>query len=193
MYTPAEVSFKLVHAGYRHIVRSVTLASALSSLALVATDFGSDSDADAAAAEAASTGSCGASFDPEGRYPLLPEVEGPDLSGEAGVVVHLQHHRGVVELGDCLYQLDRPLEIGFGELDTVSLLLELHDEGSGSSELFVSEGEAFETHTIEGNFAVFAMSADDSEHGFELAAGGQAAPTVPVVIAKPVDDGPPPK
>lgn len=189
MHTPAHVSIALAHTGLRQLARAASLATALTSLALVAGEFGSDEGA----VEASDTSACATTFDTRASYPMLPESAGPDLSGEAGVVVHLQQHRGVVELGDCLYQLDRPLEIAFEDLDAVALLLELHDEFSTSTELFVSTAGTVETHTLDQAFAVFSLTPETSELGFEIAAPGQSAPTVPVVIAKPVDDGPPPK
>lgn len=55
-----------------------------------------------------------------------PNLPGPDFEGEAGVVVVLGRGAPRVELEDQLYTLEfRPLELAFGDLDTLNLLFEV--------------------------------------------------------------------
>ena len=177
---------KLALGSCRHLVRAVTLASALSSLVLVATQTEPATSSVTERAEPA----CVADYEPSGTFPRLPEAAGADLSGEPGVLIHLEQHRSVVELDDCLYEVDRPLVIDFADLELMSLLLELPETASAST-LFLSSPAGVEVHVVEDGIATFSMSPDTSL-GFELAAPGQSAPTVPIIIAKPVDDDPPP-
>jgi hypothetical protein len=152
--------------------------------------FGLDAEADTATGDSTST--CVSAFDPDADYPLLSEQAGPDVSGEPGVVVHLQHSRGVVELGDCLYEIDRPLELDVSGYDMISILLELHGDATGDNTLFVSTGAELETYSVTQTELLFTMD-PNTTMGFELGLPGQAAPTIPVVIAKPVDEPPPPR
>lgn len=196
MHTVHSLFVSLTQGEHRRLLQAVSLASALSSLPLAATDMDADTGANPSSPSPdleleLAEGTCSEVFAPSARYPRLPEVEGADVVGEPGVLVHLQHHRGVVELDGCLYELDRPLEIDHDGLGVVSVLLELHDAG-GTFELFVSSDAAVETHSLAEPFAVFSLGPSSPSLGFELAAPGQSAPTVPVVVAKPVDEDPPP-
>lgn len=135
--------------------------------------------------------SCGVSFNPNATYPPLPEVKGPDVSGEPGVLIHLQPGRGVVELEDCLYELDRPLEVDFTGLNHVELLFDVSGASYGAR-MFVSDAsgvfESFEVY--DGVFAY--MMVAEGPLGFEVAPLTQMAPTVPIVVTRPREDDPEP-
>jgi hypothetical protein len=134
---------------------------------------------------------CDAIYDPSAVYPPLPDVEGPDVSGEAGVMMYLHVDRAVVEIDGCHYDVDRPLEIDLGRLDFVVLLVELPDRPD--AKVFVTEdGEWVETVSVSGSMFSQVLTPDHAL-GFEVAVSGQAAPTGPLVIARPSGGNPDPK
>ena len=143
-------------------LQAACLALALGSLALVAMDL----ERTAVAAEQA----CGDAFDPSASYPVLPQTSGPDVSGEPGIVVHLQDYRGVAEIDGCLYELNRPLEIDFDGLDFVSLLFEIHGDSTAALEVFVTDDSSgYELAAVEGSLLTYTMTTGDGELGFEIA------------------------
>ena len=175
----------LAHAGSRRLVQAASFAAALASLGPTLRDLGA---LDLASSEGLV---CERPFDPDAYYPPLPRTEGTDLSGEAGVELHLQRHRAVVDLDGCLYGVDRPLEIDFADLEQVTLLFELHGAGAESKVFVTHTSGGVEALTVRGSTFDYTMSAEENL-GFEPATPTQAAPTVPVMIAKPKDGDPPP-
>ena len=136
---------------------------------------------------------CGAVYDPSATYPTLSEVStGPDVSGEAGLTIYLHEDRAVVEIGDCFRAVDRPLEVDFGELDLLTLLIELPDHPVGASVRVSEDDEWLETVNSPGNTLSYVMLPDHSL-GFEIAPPQTAAPTGPIVVAKPTTGNPKPK
>ena len=140
----------------------------------------------------ADSASCDPSYNHAATYPSLVDLPGPDISGEAGIIIYLTRERAIVERDGCLYDVgDRPLEIAFGGLAAVTLLFELPDHPGGAS-IYVSEAEVW-TEMLEprGDSFAYVLNSEPSL-GFEIASPDQPAPTVPVVVAKPIDDDPEP-
>jgi hypothetical protein len=132
-------------------------------------------------------------------YPLLPDLPGADVRGEARILIHFQHDTPLVEVDGQLYALDgRALEIGLDDLDHVTLLF-VAPPGTG---MFVTE-DGLWTEEIDPSatsellaFDVFGSSVKSfvpEELGFELALPGQPAPTVPDVVIRPTRDDPDPR
>jgi hypothetical protein len=132
------------------------------------------------------------------NYPLLPDLPGADIRGEARVVIHLDQDTPLVEVDGQLYALDgRALEVGLDDLDHVTLLF-VAPPGAG---ILVTE-DGLWTQEIDPSitskllaFDVFGSSVPHStpeEFGFEIGLPGQPAPTVPDVVIRPTDDDPDP-
>jgi hypothetical protein len=136
--------------------------------------------------------SCGAAFDPASAYPSLPDLFGADISGESGLRLYLQPDRGVIEVDECFYVLDRPLEVDFAGLDNITLMFELHPNRIRSRTFVSEDGELLDTIAVAGDKFTYVIDPSAS-FGFELAEPGQAAPTTPVVIIKPIEDDPEPR
>jgi hypothetical protein len=135
---------------------------------------------------------CADSYDPDASYPALPDTSGPDLSGEAGVVLYLQDDRAVVELDGCLYLADRSLLIDFAGLDFVTLIVELPDHAVGAQVYVTNDAGWVETLDVSGSTFSYAVGPEHAI-GFEIAAPGQSAPTGPVVVSKPSGGNPKPR
>ncbi|EDM80577.1 hypothetical protein PPSIR1_36829 [Plesiocystis pacifica SIR-1] len=148
---------------------------------------------------------CTPEFDPGQTYPLLPDLPGADVEGEAGVVVHLLPGRAVIEQAGGFYELGgRPLELAFGDLSMVRVVIELPGyplaDGSEAS-VFVTEGDPtvgyawLETLTSGGGSVTRDLVPEDLElsYGFEIGAPEAAGPTVPDLVIKPVPDKPEPE
>ena len=139
----------------------------------------------------ADTPSCGAAFDPLADYTGLPEVTGPDVSGEAGIELWLQDDRGVARIDDCLYTLDRPLRVDFAGLDQIELIVELPDAGD-LAEVFTTQDGALvdlvEVHA--GSFQHTLTPAGlGATLGFEIRDPALMLPTSPVIeIERPPPD-----
>lgn len=134
---------------------------------------------------------CTGSYDPSASYPPLPDVEGPDVSGEAGVVMVLRDDGAVVELDGCFHLADRPLLIDFTGLDFVTLIVELPDHAAGAKVHVTMDDRWVETLDVSGSTFSYAMGPEQAI-GFEIAAPGQSAPTGPVVVSKPSGGNPKP-
>ena len=123
-------------------------------------------------------------------YPLLPDLPGADIRGEAGVVVLLSQDRVLVEVEDQLYELGgRPLEIGFDGPTQVTVLFELPDDAPPT--LLITDSSGW-TETVTAHLGTFdyTLSPGDPSVGVELATPSQAAPTRPDIILAPIEDEP---
>ena len=168
-------------------IRASALALALALSASLTTGFAPQQ----ALASSSSAASCGTDYDPGVSYPGMPTQAGADLDGEAGVLVQLHEDRAVVELEDCFYTLDRALEVEYGTLDFMVLLLELPEHSAGAK-VFVSEDGAW-IDTIETSDTMLSYVLDTSSvYGFEIARPGQERPTQPPLEIKPVSENPAP-
>lgn len=183
MYSTNDFSAALTSTSLCPIMPAIALAMSLGSLAVLTV---TQTEARASAAH------CGVAFDPAKTYPNLPQTGSPDLSGEAGVQLHLQHQRGVVELDGCLYELDRPIEIEFAGLDQVELLFEVYGASAWDLVFASEDGELDAVIEVGDGSFTRTMTPASGDLGFELASSGQGAPTTPVVIVKPIEDDPPP-
>lgn len=134
---------------------------------------------------------CAAVYDPSASYPVLPNADGPDLSGEAGVLVYLHGDRAVVELDGCFYVADRPLSIDFAGLDFVTLLVELPDHPAGARVHVTTDGRWLETLDVSASTFSYVMGPEHTL-GFEVAKPGACAPTGPVIVSKPSGGNPKP-
>jgi hypothetical protein len=135
---------------------------------------------------------CAEVYSPNAVYPALPEVYGPDVSGEAGVVIYLREDHAVVELDGCFYLADRPLVIDFGGLDFITVLVEMPDQPEGAQVYVTEDNRWVETLDTWGPMFSYTMSPAHAL-GFEIAVPEYAAPTGPVVITKPSGGNPKPK
>lgn len=137
----------------------------------------------ASAEQSASAPHCTEVYDPSASLPPLPEADGADVSGDAGVVIYLHEDRAAVELDGCFYLVDRALEIDASGLDFVTLLFEL-PERSSAQVYVTANGALLETLDASGPMLSYVMDGS-LELGFEIAAPGSFAPTGPTVITKP--------
>ena len=134
---------------------------------------------------------CDAPYDPAAIYPALPEPSGTaDLSAEAGLIIHIEEARALVELDGCLYTVDRPLLVDFDGLDFITLIVEL-PASTSHSEVYVHDAAGAALYTVTGSSLTYVWE-PTQEVGFELAAPDQAAPTGPIVVAKPTSGNPEP-
>lgn len=185
MYTTRDsngVIASTASAAYRHALRIAPLTALLATVTARAPDLLRASE---------STRHCDVAFEADHSYPPLPEADGPDLSGEPGVLIHLQRERGVVELGDCLYELNRPLEVDFSGLSQIELLFDLPGAELGARVFVTDASGMLEDFEVYGGTFGHTMTASD-ELGFEVAPLLQTAPTVPVVVTRPIEDDPEP-
>lgn len=143
---------------------------------------------------------CGVAFEASTSYPPLPPPTGADIESEAGALVHLLVGRAVIELDDCLYEVDRPLWVDLAAFDQLELLFELEgqDEGSEQAEgLFVSEGATGGYELLRAEDSQLSYTLDAAALGgplsFELALPGQEAPVSPVIRVEPTSGTPEPK
>ena len=134
---------------------------------------------------------CIEAHDPALAYPQLPDPQGPDLVGEAGVVFTVEADRTLVEIGGCLYELgERGLELDFAGLDQVDLIFELPENPTGAPVLVEVDGVAIETFETLGGTFEYAMT-DASSLAFDF---GQVTGSAsgPILIRKPIEDDPDP-
>ncbi len=126
-------------------------------------------------------------------YPLLPDLPGADIQGEARIVIHLDEVEPLVEDGRQLFALGgRPLEIGFGDLDHITLLIVVP---LGARVFVIEDGQV--TDEIDPPITSEVVALDvyqkSGEVGLAIALPGQPAPTVPDVVIRPTDDDPEPR
>jgi hypothetical protein len=127
-------------------------------------------------------------------YPLLPDLPGADISGEAGLVIYLRDGRALIE-ADGLYDLgDRPLEVGFDGLTEITLWFVLAEQ-SAETTLFVErDGLWTDTLGLRGTELHYVIRPGGaSVYSFELADPGQRAPTSPDLVLVPIEDAPEPR
>ncbi len=136
-------------------------------------------------------------YDPNASYPLLPDLPGADIEGEASIIIHLNQGRAVIELDGQFYDVgDRPLEVDFAGLARLTVFFMLTDAGDG---LFVTEDQLW-TDTLDTSPRSHAIAFDiDIENDarfpvyeFEVTTPGQDAPTFPDIVVKPTQDDPDP-
>ena len=140
-----------------------------------------------AEAMAASTG---AGF--ESAYPPLPDLPGPDIKGEAGVLIHLQAGGPLVELEGELHSLEgRPLEVSFGDLDQLTLLFEL----PAKTRLFVHEQGVWKALESSADGVEYPLTRGSigTELRFGLATADEEVPGDIELCIRPLRDDPPPK
>ncbi|MCA9701646.1 MAG: hypothetical protein KC431_29265 [Myxococcales bacterium] len=187
MHTVRDLPASLLLTSNR-VFQAVSFTAAVGSFVAV-TDSVETTPADSIAASSSAV--CIEDFDADADFPPLPALAGADFRGEPGIVLHLEQHRGVVDLGGCLYEVDRPLAVDFAGLERIMFVIELHGTPE-NTELFVTDDfGGLEVHTADGPLLTVPMGADASM-GFEVTTPGQSAPTVPVVVAKPIEEDPPP-
>lgn len=187
MHTVRDLPASLLLTSNR-VFQAISFTAAVGSFVAVTNQAETTPEAPIAAT---STAVCIEDFDPAADFPPLPALDGADFSDEPGIVLHLEQHRGVVDLDGCLYEVDRPLAVAFADLEQVMFVIELHGTGE-SAELFVTdEAGGVELYSVDGPLFTVPMGADTSM-SFEVATPGQSAPTVPVVVAKPIEEDPPP-
>ena len=137
------------------------------------------------------TGICGGTYDPSVNYPQRPDLRGPDFDGQAQIVVHVEEERAVAEIDGCFFDLGgEPIEVEFGSLDQVSVVLELHGELAEASVVVVEDGHWIDTIAASASVAFEMTSAMDLD--LVITGTGPMAPTVPVVIRKPIEGDPEP-
>ena len=145
----------------------------------------------------ATAGHCEVPYDANATYPPLPNASGPDVNGDAGLIIYLHLDHAVVEIDECFYTVTRELRIDFGRYDFMTLLFELPDHPEGA-EVFVTSGSStvgtVETvETVETALPYFLYEfRPEQTLEFEIAAAGQALPTIPVVTTKPSSENPDP-
>jgi hypothetical protein len=139
-----------------------------------------------------SASNCADVYDPNASYPALPSASGPDVTGEAGVVLYLHANRAVLELDGCFYVADRPLLIDFARLDFVTLLVELPDHAAGARVYVTTDDKWIETLDVSGSTFRYTLGPVHAL-GFEIAVPGHSAPTGPVVVSKPTGGNPKPR
>ncbi|MCA9701541.1 MAG: hypothetical protein KC431_28735 [Myxococcales bacterium] len=136
-------------------------------------------------------GICGGSYDPSVNYPQRPDLRGPDFDGQAQIVVHVEEERAVAEIDGCFFDLGgEPIEVEFGSLDQVSVVLELHGELAEASVVVVEDGHWIDTIAASASVAFEMTSTMDLD--LVITGTGPMAPTVPVVIRKPIEGDPEP-
>lgn len=125
-------------------------------------------------------------------YPLLPDLPGADISGQARIAIHLDQGLTLVELDGQLHALgDRPLEVAFDDLDRITLLFIVpQDTGILVTEdgLWIDELEPSAVSTV----ITFDLVDPLMTFGFELTLPGQPAPTVPDLVILPTENDPDP-
>ena len=128
----------------------------------------------------------------ESAYQPLPDLPGPDIKGEAGVLIHLQAGGALVELEGELHSLEgRPLEVSFGDLDQLTLLFEL----PASARLFVREQGIWKALESSANGIQYPLTRDSigAELSFGLATADEKVPGDIELCIRPLRDDPPPK
>jgi hypothetical protein len=124
-------------------------------------------------------------------YPLLPDLPGADIYGEARIVIYLDQDVPLVEVDGQLFALGgRPLELAFDDLESITLLLVVPLKTG----VFVTENGIW-THELDPSITLVAfdlMVGESDELALELALPGQPAPTVPDVVIRPTADDPDP-
>lgn len=126
------------------------------------------------------------------NYPLLPDLPGADISGQARIVIYLDQGLALVDVDGQLYAIgDRPLEVAFEGLDSMTLLFVVPpdtgvfvtEDGLWMDELEPSPVSRTLTYDLVDPLIPF---------GFELQVPGQPAPTVPDIVIRPTENDPDP-
>lgn len=134
-------------------------------------------------------------------YPLLPDLPGADIYGEARLVIYLDQNEPLVEVDGQLYALGgRPLEVAFDGLDHVTLLFVVPrnagvfvtEDGVWTQNLDPSSTSRMLAFDLPDMFGSTPPSSETEEFGFEVALPGQPGPTVPDVVIRPTEDDPDP-
>jgi hypothetical protein len=135
-------------------------------------------------------------------YPVLPDLPGADISGQARIVIDLEQGIALVEVEGQLYALDdRPLEVAFDDLERITLLFVVPkdagvfvtEDGLWTRELEPSRLSTLLAFDLFDAFEAGALSPSETEEfGFQIALPGQPAPTIPDVVIRPTEDDPDP-
>ena len=136
---------------------------------------------------------CNPVYDPSTTYPALSRTGSATLSGDAGLFLYLLDEHALIETsGGCLHDVGTTtLVIEFGEYEQTTLVFELPEHQDGARVYVSEDGAWVETLELGGDSFAWVVNPGSSV-GFEIAAPGQPAPTVPVVVIKPTSDGPEP-
>ena len=95
-----------------------------------------------------------------------------------------------VPASGCVETDGEPIEVEFGSLDQVSVVLELHGELAEASVVVVEDGHWIDTIAASASVAFEMTSTMDLD--LVITGTGPMAPTVPVVIRKPIEGDPEP-
>jgi hypothetical protein len=125
-------------------------------------------------------------------YPLLPDLPGADISGQARLVIYLDQGIALIDVDGKRYAIgDRPLDVAFEDLDTMTLLVIVPTDTG----VFVTE-DGLWVDELEPSPVSRTLTYDLVDplipFGFELAVPGQPAPTVPDVVIRPTENDPDP-
>jgi hypothetical protein len=133
------------------------------------------------------------------RYPLLPDLPGADIEGEAQIVIYFvydDYHQIIplVQVDGQLFALGgRPLELATSDLDFITLLFVaprdstvfVFEDGDLTQQLDPLSGSKFRAFDMVG------PSTSGAEvYDVMVAPIGQPAPTVPDLVIRPTDPDP---